>query len=360
MKLSKSICLLPLLAASAFAQSAPPAWSAGGIDFGGLVDGYYNFNFAHPVSQNNGYRNFDFKANQFSLNMVKLSASHDADPVGFRLDLGFGKAFDAINSVDPVGRGGNDYIEQAYVTLKPAKGNGLTFDFGKFVTSAGAEVIETHANFNYSRSLLFAWAIPYYHFGARVSKPFGNWTAGVQVLNGWNNVQDNNSGKTLGLTSAYVTPKVSHFMNYYVGPEHALGAVGGTRHLFDTTLAASPSDKVSLYLNLDYGLDKNKITQKGDSWYGIAGAIKYSPTAWFSVSPRLEEFIDDKGYATGTIQKLKEFTFTAELKHSKGFLTRAEYRRDWSNKAVFEHGNEPGSVKNQNTILVGIIAYFGK
>ena len=32
---------------------------------------------------------------------------------------------------------------------------------------AGAEVIETHSNWNYSRSLLFAWAIPYYHMGLR-------------------------------------------------------------------------------------------------------------------------------------------------------------------------------------------------
>ena len=39
-------------------------------------------------------------------------------------------------------------------------------DFGKFVTSAGAEVIESKDNWNYSRSLLFAYAIPYWHFGA--------------------------------------------------------------------------------------------------------------------------------------------------------------------------------------------------
>jgi hypothetical protein len=364
MKLSKSLCLLPLLVASAFGQTPPAApapapWSVGGVDFGGLVDGYYSFNFAHPASGDNGLRNFDFKANQFSLNMVKLSASHDADPVGFRVDFGFGKAFDVINGGDPAG-GGNNYLEQAYLTLKPSKGNGLTFDFGKFVTSAGAELIETHTNFNYSRSLLFAWTIPYYHFGARVQKPFGNWTGGIQLVNGWNNVEDNNSGKTIGLTSAYVTPKVSHYMTYYVGKEGATNPELGTRHLFDTVLSATPSDKAALYINLDYGLDKNKVTRKGASWYGIGGAVKLSPTDWFAVSPRLEYFIDDKGFSTGTIQKVKEFTFTTELKHSKGFLTRLEYRRDWSDKPFFDRGNELGSSKSQNTILVGLVAYFGK
>jgi len=34
-------------------------------------------------------------------------------------------------------------------------------DLGKFVTSAGAEVIEAKDNWNYSRSLLFVNAIPY-------------------------------------------------------------------------------------------------------------------------------------------------------------------------------------------------------
>src|SRR5205823_1138365 len=75
---------------------------------------------------------------------------------------------------------------------------GLQLDFGKFVTSAGAEVIESHSNWNYSRSLLFAWAIPYYHFGLRATETKGHFAGGFQVVNGWNNVEDNNSGKTLG------------------------------------------------------------------------------------------------------------------------------------------------------------------
>ena len=53
-------------------------------------------------------------------------------------------------------------------------------DVGKFVTSAGAEVIETNGNWNYSRSLLFALAIPYYHMGVRTSMPVGkHFTGGV-------------------------------------------------------------------------------------------------------------------------------------------------------------------------------------
>ena len=72
-------------------------------------------------------------------------------------------------------------IEQAYISFKPAQAKGLQLDFGKFVTAAGAEVIETKDNWNYSRSLLFSWAIPYYHFGLRAVMPLGkHFNAGVQ------------------------------------------------------------------------------------------------------------------------------------------------------------------------------------
>ncbi|MEO6982964.1 MAG: outer membrane beta-barrel protein, partial [Edaphobacter sp.] len=190
--------------APAAAPEAAPAsiWSVGGIDFSGLVDGYYNLNANHPPDSSNGnqLRNFDYNANAFSLNMAKLTMSHDPDPVGLRIDLGFGKAFNEILSSEPDFK----HLEQAYVSWKPARGKGFEADFGEFVTSAGAEVIETKDNWNYSRSLLFSLAIPYYHVGLRTSMPITkSFTGGVQVVNGWNNFSDNNSGKTIGLTGVY-------------------------------------------------------------------------------------------------------------------------------------------------------------
>ena len=73
--------------------------------------------------------------------------------------------------------------------MKPPKAKGFEADLGKLVASAGAEVIEAKDNWNYSRSLLFAWAIPYCHFGLRTSMPVSKTeTVGVQLVNGWNNV----------------------------------------------------------------------------------------------------------------------------------------------------------------------------
>src|SRR5882672_9879868 len=251
------------------APASAPTWSVGPIDFSGLVDGYYSFNANHPASQFNQLYNFDVKANQFSLNMAKLSMSHTADPVGFQVDLGFGRAFDIIHAGEPsTAPSFLRNVEQAYVVLKPAKWKGFEIDLGQFVTSAGAEVIETQSNWNYSRSLLFSWAIPYYHFGIRTSMPIGSTglTVGVQVVNGWNNIIDD-TGKnmqTVGITGAYAKKKFTWFNNFYTGP-NVNGLNRGHKNLYDTTLLLTPNDRVSAYLNFDYG-QQQRISPGTDKW----------------------------------------------------------------------------------------------
>jgi hypothetical protein len=345
--------------AAAPAAPAPPVWSVGPIDFSGLVDGYYNFNFNHPASQVNQTYNFNDQANQFSLNMAKLSMSHTADPVGFQVDFGFGKAFDNIhvNEYEP---GIFRNLEQAYVSLKPLKTNGLQFDFGQFVTSAGAEVIESHSNWNYSRSLLFSLAIPYYHFGLRVTEPIGKYfTGGVQVVNGWNNIEDNNSGKTIGVVGNIVTKKITWNNNYYTGPENT-GTNKGFRNLYDTTVLLTPADAFNAYINFDYAQNTSYVgkTSTTAQWYGLAGAAKFQ-FGKNAITPRLEFFNDRDGYETGKPQTLKEFTATYEYKWVEGLLSRIEYRHDWSNQHFYDRGGTLAESKHMDTLTIAFIAFFG-
>ncbi|MEX2260656.1 MAG: porin [Bryobacteraceae bacterium] len=342
---------------AAAASTEPPSWSVGPIDFSGLIDGYYSLNFNHPESRTNNLRNFDARANQFSLNMAKLTMEHTADPVGFRVDLGFGRAFELFHFAEP--KDGIDVMRnvmQAYVSLKPPKAGGLQLDFGKFVTSAGAEPTETHLNWNYSRSLIYANG-PYYHFGARATMPLNShFSVGAQLVNGWNTVEDINSGKTVGLTTALTSGMVSWYNNYYVGPEKA--GLEGNRHFYDGVLLLTPSSRANFYVNFDYGVDKLKGGGKS-SWIAVAGAARIALNDWFALSPRVEHYYDRTGFITGTKQKIKEFTMTGEFKMKEGFLTRLEYRRDWSDVPFFDRGALGGLHKNQDTLLVGFVAYFG-
>src|SRR5204863_2422182 len=85
------------------------------------------------------------------------------------------------------------------------------------------EVIETKDNWNYSRSFLFSWAIPYYHAGVRtIVAANDKVTLGGFVVNGWNNVVDNNNGKTVG-GQVVLKPvsKLTFTQNYTVGKEQS-------------------------------------------------------------------------------------------------------------------------------------------
>ncbi len=305
----------------------------------------------------NGLYNFNDKANQFNLSLLKIAMSHDPNPVGFRLDLGYGRTMQLVNCCDPDG-GFNQYVEQAFVSWKPKAGKGFQADFGKFVTSAGAEVIESYNNWNYSHSLLFVLAIPYYHFGLRTSMPIGShFTGGFQLVNGWNNVTDNNSGKTVGFTSGVNFSKFSWNTNFYYGPENT-GTNSGKTALIDTTLLLTPLPVFSAYLNYDYGQSR---LPGFAAWQGFAGAVKIAPNSKWAFTPRGEWFQDRQGVrtASGIPTAVKEFTLTGEYKFVEGLMWRAEYRHDWSDQKIFERGPLTGFTGKQDTLTVGIIAFFG-
>src|SRR6266568_8401917 len=195
------------------------------VEVSGFIDGYFGYNFNKPAGRVNVLRNFDTRSNQFALNLAEIVIEKKPDPlnshIGFRLDLDYGPATDLVHATEPGGKDVYKVIQQAYGSYLAPIGSGLQIDFGKFVTVHGAEVIETKDNWNYSRGLLFAWAIPYYHFGVRAKYAFNGKVALTGfLLNGWNNVVDNNTGKTTGFTLALTpTKKLSIYENYMTGPE---------------------------------------------------------------------------------------------------------------------------------------------
>lgn len=346
------------------APAAAPVWSVGSIDFSGFLDGYYSYNENRPSNAANGQTNdlynFNDKTDQFSLAAADLTLNHNPDPIGVHADLIFGRTNALIHSSSD--KDTDNYIEQAYISYTPAKTHGSEFDFGQFVTSAGAEVIPAMSNWNYSRSLLFSWAIPYYHFGLRTSTPFTKtWTAGLQLVNGWNNVVANNGGLTVGLTSALTKPKYAWDLNVYTGPQN-VDTQKGYRNLLDTTLLLTPTAKFNAYLNYDYGQNRTPASTgaaaSSDHWSGVALAAHEQVTGKVALSARYEYFADNQGFSTGAAQDLQEATATWEYKWAEGLLSRVEYRRDWSSIAFF-HKGDTGMVDAQSTLTAGFIAFFG-
>jgi hypothetical protein len=116
----------------------PPPDFLHSIEVDGFVDGYYGWAFNKVGPQ---VRNFDINHNNFSLNYVELAifkAPTDKSRAGFRVDFGAGDTADLVNLFEPGGKEYLKYVQQAYVSYLVPAGKGLTVDFGKFVTPAGA------------------------------------------------------------------------------------------------------------------------------------------------------------------------------------------------------------------------------
>jgi len=332
------------------------------VEVSGFIDGYYGYNFNKPAGRINVLRNFDTRSNQFALNLAEVVIEKKPDPlnsrVGFRLDLDYGPATDLVHASEPGGNETYKVIQQAYGSYLAPVGSGLQIDVGKFVTWNGAEVIETKDNWNYSRGLLFAWAIPYYHAGVRAKYSFNSKVSLMgAVVNGWNNVEENNSGKTFGLSLTLApTPKLTIIQNYTTGPEQTNDR-HHFRHLLDSIVTYNFNKQWALMGNYDYAQDK--LTSAGKvHWQGVAGYLRYTPTDKLAFTPRYEWFGDYNGFATGTAQRVKEFTMTGEYKVKPSLIGRLEYRRDWSDQPFFPKSDPSILAKSQSTVLAGLIWTF--
>jgi hypothetical protein len=336
--------------------------------FTGTLDGYYSYNFNKPIvvgGRINDYRAFDTRDQSFSFNYGELAIDYKPNNVGVRVDLGIGDAADIVHAAEPGDKNLWRHIQQAFMTVTVDK---VTIDFGKFVTPIGAEVIETKDNWNYSRGLLFTWAIPFYHFGGRATySPNDKVSLAGYVVNGWNNVRDNNTAKSVGFVGTFKPSKQWTLVtNVLVGKE-----VGdNSRTLLDGILTFNVNDEISLMANYDFGKDYGADILPGvrgpeANWQGIAGYVKVKLHENVTLSSRYEWFDDRIGFMTGTAQELQSYTATAMFPW-QGLTLWTEYRRDWSNVDSFHttsdgvFGPIQGLRAYQNTITLGMTYAFTK
>lgn len=353
--------------------TAPAAPSLAGLlgptSLSGFVDVYYGQNFNNPATQTNGLRFFDQGANMFGLNLVELVVDKAPEATnsrtGYHVALGFGQAMNAVNGSDHGGLSFDQYLKEAYFSYLAPVGKGLQIDVGKFVTPAGAEVIETKDDWNYSRGILFSYAIPYYHFGMRAKYAFNDkYSLNAMFVNGWNNVVDNNTGKTYGMGFGWnPNKKFGIAQNYIAGPE--LNSLNGDwRQLSDTVITYSPNSRLSFIVNGDYGRGdritdpETALVSRPVFWTGVAGYVRYAFTGTSAFSSRFEYYDDHDGFTTGTLAPthIKEFTTTFEKLVAHHIISRFEFRRDFANQPVFLKGSNP--VMDQNTLTAGLVFTF--
>jgi hypothetical protein len=352
-----ALALAMPLAAAAQATPAPEATPAPAkwyeaVEVHGLADGYYQVRLDASQANPAELRAFD-DFNGFNLGYAKLSVAMAPAPAGFRIDLGYGRAADKITpeaAVDALGAGGLRFVQQAYAAMKlgPAELN-----VGRFVTSAGAEVIEAKDNWLYSRSLLFN-NIPFTHVGARatLATPVEGLGLVLGVNNGWDVVNPNSPHKTGQLALTYAKDATLGAATLLVGKQPG---APDTRTLVDV-VAQQGFGPLSVNVNVDY-FDEGSFT-----WWGVAVMGKYSlPGDVARISVRGEYVDDQDGFITGaslpagvTENTLWELTGGVAVPVGTSSEIRLEARYDKSDESIFRGGADDQQV----TGTIAAIAWF--
>ena len=360
------------------------------------LDTYYAYNFNHPVGRVNLLRAYDVLSNNFNLNQASVILDHPPDIAaghrwGGRLDLQFGQATDTLQG-NPSNEPRPDIyrnIFQAYGTYIVPIGKGLNVDFGKWGSSLGIEGNYTKDQTNYSRSYWFNF-LPFYHMGFRTSYPVNDrFALNYWLINGTNQVEATNGFKDelFGFTAKPVK-NLTWTVNYYLGQDHPDRAAAsncgpipvqpglcltairpapdGRTHIFDSYATWQTTAKLTFQIEGDYVIQRLwRDAAPGQSSApsvvkGGAAYARYQFNPKFALAGRAEYLSDGGGLFSGLNQALKETTVTFDYNLGNGFLTRYEWRRDFSNQPSFLTDVQGLLSKQQNTATIGLIWWWGR
>ena len=338
--------------------------SSGGqaISITGLLDTYYTVNSNNPVDGVNSLYYTNPNSRGFGLNQAKLEIDASGDgPIGFRSDIWFGSGARLFrDGLEPGPLADVIYLQQAYGYYQ--FGNGAELDVGLFGTIAGLEVAESHLNWNYTRGILWAWNEPFSHLGAKLSVPLSDtFTATVMLVNGFDNAFDTNTGKSYGLQGSYApNDRFNTTFTWINGPENAFTNEAWQKD-FSWNFYAGLHDCFEVMANLDYIEGNAPMEASATSWgVGLYGRIHLSDK--IRIAERFEFFEDTQARSTGVAQNLRENTITFEVQPVRDdprFLTRFEFRRDWSDVPFFLTDKADVFKRDQNTFTVGMMWVFG-
>ncbi|MCC6644469.1 MAG: porin [Polyangiaceae bacterium] len=384
----------PGVPAPTAAAPKEPAWYER-VRVGAFVDAYYAHSWKAPKPSRTPatFRAFD-QYKGFNVAWLGIDTALDPDPVGFVGQVRFGSATPNLALADATGEAaGLAVVQQAYAAYRPGGPDGkLTLIFGKFDTVYGHEVPQSHLNINYTRGAMFNLGQPFFHTGFRADYlATKELTLKFLLVNGWNNSIDNNSGKSAGLSIAFVpSERVAVTVGYLGGPEQTdtvqtpadptttpptpasttavKGANGRMRHLADVVVDLRPVDPLRVVMNGTYVTEKivhADDTKHTASWYGGALLARVGLGEKLGVAARGEYFVDAKhGLPTGGLfvgadgnpkkGTIMTGTLTLEALPTKNLLVRLENRLDHASEKVFADGLT-GTTKQQVTTTLGVV-----
>jgi hypothetical protein len=339
------------------------------LQVSGYADaGYTSASIASAVGTPGGSiitgRVFDTLNQQIQFHTFNITAAYNG-PIGAKVEANFGDDANVINSY-PKGffaPGTAIDLTQAYLSLTSGQFTGIV---GKFETLAGAEVIESPSDMNFSRSILFGFAVPFTHTGGRLTwaaTPTFSFVAGAnmgwdttgQVKNNGQAFADTNSltieggamwnpSKAFGVTVDGYTGQVEEGFAVATPGFFVLNPARPNRSLVDAVITWHATPSWTFVANGDVGQQTNSNIFDGSgnligygtgTWSGVAGYANYAINSLWSATARAEYFADYGGLRTGQTMRWGEATVTLQYAPNSNIIVRGEVRGDKTNRPYF-------------------------
>jgi len=284
-------------------------------------------------------RLYDRLQNRFMLNALAVVLDKPYDPTkfsaGFHTEVLVGQDATVIQSDGGFfNLGPQGDIPHLYVTLNvpTSSGNGLQFKVGRIPTLLGLEVIETVANPNWSEGNQFVYVENFTATGLSVETKFNNYVdLQLRVINGWDQVADNNSHKSfMGRIGLYPDALTSLGIVGFWGPEEANNNTAnryGVEGLFWRKL----------------GNAQLPVPTQDAKWWAVGAWITndFSPTLGLALRG---DYVNDQngartsgamGFPASTGHKFGSGTATLNIKTWPSAVLRPEVRYDRSSLPAF-------------------------
>ena len=310
-------------------------------------------------------RLYDRLQSRFMLNALAVVLDRPYDPAkfsaGFHTELLFGQNATLIQSAGfDLGPQGD--IPHLYVTLNvpTASGNGLQFKVGRIPTLMGLEVIEAVANPNWSEGNQFIYVENFTGLGVSVETKFNNYVdAQFRVINGWDQVHDNNTHKSLmGRVGLYPDALTSIGIVGFWGPEEP---DNNTANRYGVEgLIWRKVGKSAVWLQGDYGREQANaalpVPTKDAQWWAAGAWVTYDFSSSIGLALR-GDYVNDEdgarssgvfGFPANTGQKFGSGTATLNIRAWPSAVVRPEVRYDRSTLATFD------GKKDQVTVALAV------
>lgn len=347
MKNTLALGLAVLAAGGASAQTTPTdsAATPNPLTFYGFVDGYYGYDFRYAATNTRpGFLYSHNRQNEFTINQGMVGLRYDNGQVRGAIGLHAG-SYPSANyaAEDPVFR----HIYEGYAGFRPFKKAWL--DVGIFGSHIGFESALSKDNWTLTRSLM-AENSPYYEAGARFTYEVSpQLTLTGLVLNGWQNIRENNQGKALG-TQVQWRPTAKLLINSstFYGNEQPQDSVRRRRYFHNFYASYAATDRLSLALVFDVG--KQESGQRGgkaDTWHTGAAFVRYQLAPKWSATARAEYYHADRGVIirsfsplpTDTDFQVKAASLNLDYAPTANVVFRVEGRLMDAKRPVFEQRN---------------------